>query len=157
MTFKEAVEAAQHPVNNSYCSGKQAMENKHRHLVTCQDSKRLTGSIDLDKALEKHRPNDNRWDYGLGYKPANGGEQAIWVEVHSATTREVSKVLSKLQWLKDWLNEDAEQLRRLSDRADGNIRYVWIASSGVKIQRHSRQRKQLALSGLRLKSSLALP
>ena len=77
MTFKEAVEAAQHPVNRAYRPGKQAMERKYRRLVTCADSTRLTGSIDLDTALRQHRPGDNRWDYGLGYKSANGSEQAI--------------------------------------------------------------------------------
>ena len=157
MTFKEAVEAAQHPVNGAYCPGKQAMEKKHRCLVTCVDSTRFTGSIDLDTALRHHRPGDNRWDYGLGYKPANGSEQAIWVEVHSAITSEVSKVLRKLQWLKDWLNENAEQLRQLSERADKDIRYVWIASSGVQIPKHLRQAKRLAQSGLTLKEKLELP
>ena len=157
MTFKEAVEAAQPPVNGAYCPGKQAMENRHRLLVTCADSTRLTGSIDLDTALRQHRPGDNRWDYGLGYKPANGSEQAVWVEVHSATTKEVSKVLKKLQWLKDWLNENAEQLRQLSERADRDIRYVWIASSGVHIPNHFPQARRLARSGLRLKGKLALP
>ena len=157
MTFKEAVEAAQHPVNGAYCPGKQAMEKRHRLLVTCADSTRLTGSIDLDTALRRHRPDDNRWDYGLGYKPANGSEQAVWVEVHSATTKEVSKVLKKLQWLKDWLNENAEQLRQLSERADKDTRYVWIASSGVHIPKHFSQAKRLAQSGLRLEGKLPLP
>lgn len=157
MTFKEAVEAAQHPVNGAYCPGKQAMENRHRRLVTCVDSTRLTGSVDLDTALRQHRPADNHWDYGLGYKPVNGSEQAIWVEVHSATASEVSKVLRKLQWLKGWLNENAEQLRQLSQRADRDIRYVWIAGSGVHIPRHLPQARRLAQSGLSLKEKLALP
>jgi len=157
MTFKKAVEAAQHPVNGAYRPGKQAMEGRRRRLVTCADSTRLTGSIDLDTALRQHRPDDHRRDYGLGYKPVDGSEQAIWVEVHSATTREVSTVLRKLQWLKDWLNENAEQLRQLSERADRDIRYVWIASSSVKIPRHLPQAKRLAQSGLSLKGKLPLP
>ncbi|SAY39277.1 hypothetical protein, partial [Candidatus Synechococcus spongiarum] len=70
MTFEEAVKAAQDLVNGAYCPGKQAMEKRHRKFVACADSKRLTGSINLDTALSKHRPGDNRWDYGLGYKPA---------------------------------------------------------------------------------------
>ena len=59
------------------------MEKKHHSRVACTDSRRLTGSIDLDTALRRDRPNDNRWGYGLGYKPANGSEQAVWIEVHS--------------------------------------------------------------------------
>jgi len=114
------------------------------------------GGIDLDSVLRQHRPNDNRWDYGLGYKPANGSEQAVWVEVHSVKTSEVSKVLNKLQWLKNWLNENAAQLRQLSDRGDRDIRYVWIASSGVNIPQNSPQARQLAQSGLSLKKKLPL-
>lgn len=157
MTFKEAVEATQPPVRESYCQGKQAMEKKHRGLVTCQDPARLTGSIALDDVLRQQKPNDSRWDYGLGYESANGNEQAIWVEVHSATTGEVSTVLKKLQWLKDWLNAEADQLRKLTERSNEEFRYVWIASSGVNIPGHHRQAKELARSGLKLKGRLQLP
>ena len=157
MTFRQAVEAAPHPVNGEFREGKQALENRHRGLVTCGDARRLSGSIDLDAALRRQRPNDPRWDYGLGYRPANGRELAIWVEIHSATTGEVSKVLDKLQWLKDWLNREAEELRRLTDRSEKEIPYVWIASSGDNINRNSRQYRMLSQSGLRLKTRLALP
>lgn len=157
MTFKQAVEATPHPVNSAYRRGKQAMENKHRGLVTCALPGRLTGSIDLDSALRQRRPNDNRWDYGLGYKPAKGHEQAIWIEVHSATTSEVSRVIKKLEWLKAWLEEEAEQLRRLTHRTNKQDRYVWIASKGDKVNRNSRQFRQLNQSGLSLKNHLFLP
>ena len=157
MTFKQAVEAAPHPVNGKYRRGKQALENTHRNLVQCDDSRRLTGSIDLDSALKQHRPNDPRWDYGVDYQPARGRERAIWVEVHSAKTSEVSTVLNKLQWLKDWLNEEAEDLRRLTDRAGKEIPYVWIASAGDNINRNSRQFRLLSQRGVRLQNRLALP
>ena len=157
MTFKEAVEAAQPPVNESYRQGKQAMERGHKEHVSCQDKARLTGSIALDDVLRQQKPNNSRWDYGLGYKSTSGDEWAIWVEVHSATTREVSTVLKKLQWLKDWLNAEADQLRQLTERSNKEFRYVWIASSGVNIPRHHRQAKVLARSGLKLKGHLRLP
>lgn len=151
MTFKEAVEAAPTPVNGAYCAGKQALANKHRKLVTCADSRRLTGSIDLDSALQKvpGHADKPRWDYGLGYTPANGQQQAIWIELHSATTKEVSAVLKKLQWLRDWLNSEARELRQLTDFANANCRFVWIASSSVKISRNSPQARRLSQSGLR--------
>ncbi|MDE0060968.1 MAG: hypothetical protein OXI22_12860 [Defluviicoccus sp.] len=156
MTFKEAVEAAPPPVDGAYRPGKRATENRHRGLVTCADPARLTGSIDLDAALRRRRPQDNRWDYGLGHKPKRGREQAIWVEVHPATTSEVSTVLKKLKWLKDWLKQ-AAQLKRLTDRSDEDIRYVWIASKGDKINRNSRQYRQLRQRGLDVKKGLPLP
>lgn len=103
MNFKTAVEAAPPPVNDAYRRGLQALESRHRNLVTCENTHRLTGSIFLDSALARdpERANQPRWDYGPGYQPENGTEQAVWVEVHTATTREVTAVLNKLQWLKD--------------------------------------------------------
>lgn len=160
MTFKEAVEAAPSPVNSAYCQGKQALENKHRRLVTCADSRRLTGSIFLDSALaqESGYANKPRWDYGLGYKPKNGRERAIWVEVHSATTKQVSAVLNKLQWLRDWLNSEAEQLKKMTFLAKDDIRFVWIASSSVKILKHSPQARRLSQSGISsVRKNLSLP
>jgi hypothetical protein len=150
MTFKEAVEMAPPPVNRAYRAGKKALANQYRSRVTCPDSRRLTGSIDLDSVLQKTpgHADKPRWDYGLGYRPANGKEQAIWVEVHSATTKEVSAVLKKLQWLRDWLNSGAQELRQLTDFASDNCRFVWIASSSVKISRNSPQARRLSQSGL---------
>ena len=152
MTFKTAVKAAPHPVNGAYRRGKQALERKHRALVVCKEPALLTGSIDLDATLRQQKPNDNRWDYGLGLRPQKGRELAVWVEVHSATTSEVSTVLRKLQWLKDWLNGEAEQLKRLTQRTKDHPPYVWIASKGDRINRTSRQFRELSQSGLSLKS-----
>ena len=160
MTFKKAVEAAPPPVNLAYCPGKQALENRHRRLVTCTDSRRLTGSINLDSALaqEPGYADKPRWDYGLGYKPQNGRERAVWVEVHSATTREVSAVLNKLQWLQDWLNSEAEQLKKMTFFAKDDIRFVWIASSRVNIPKNSPQFRRLSQSGIkRVRKHLPLP
>ena len=159
MTFKDAVKAAPYPVNGAYCPGTQALENRHRNRVSCTDPRRLTGSIDLDSALGKAPgyANAPRWDYGLGYKPARGREQAVWVEVHAATTSEVRAVLNKLRWLRDWLNAEAGQLRQLTNLADGGRRYVWIASGGDSINRNSRQFRTLSKSGIRLMSRLRLP
>ena len=156
MTFRMAVEAAPPPVNGAYRPGKQAL-NGYRNRVNCADSRRLTGSMDLDSALKKEQAHAARWDYGLGYKPPRGREQAIWVEVHAATTGEVSRVLDKLQWLKDWLNGEAEDLKRLTDRAGADIRYVWIARGKVRIPSHLPQARRLNQSGLSLKTRLASP
>ena len=91
-TFRDAVADAPSPVSQAYRPGKQALERRHRTLVTCSDTQRLTGSIDLDATLaqEPDYANQSRWDYGIGHKPTRGPERAVWVEVHTATTREVS-------------------------------------------------------------------
>ena len=161
MSFEGAVQAEPPPVNGAYRPGKQALENRHRGLVDCKDTRRLTGSIDLDSALKKQPGHAGaaRWDYGLGYRPPAGKrEQAVWIEVHSATTGEVSAVLRKLQWLRDWLNDGAGRLKRMTDRAAPDIRFVWIASAGVNIPKNSRQARELSQSAIqRPRKQLSLP
>ena len=161
MSFKRAVQAEPPPVNGAYRTGKQALEKRHRRLVDCKDPQRLTGSIDLDSALagQPGYANAARWDYGLGYRPAaERREQAVWIEVHSATTKEVAAVLRKLRWLQDWLNAGAGRLKRMTDRANSDIRFVWIASAGVNIPRNSRQARQLSQSAIQKpRKRLSLP
>ncbi len=160
MSFEQAVRAAPHPVNGACRPGKQALENRHRGLVTCGDPRRLTGSLDLDSTLaqEPGYASQPLWDYGLGYQPEGGPEQAVWVEVHSATTKEVSRVLNKLRWLQDWLSTEAEQLRIMTDRTGADIRFVWIASAGVNISRNSPQARRLSQSAIRQpRKQLSLP
>lgn len=160
MSFKDAVRQTPSPVDKAYRTGKQALKKGHRKLVNCAESRRITGSMDLDSTLAKEPKyaSKPRWDYGLGYKPIDGREQAIWIEVHSATTREVSAVLRKLQWLRDWLEEHAVRLNRLTRLANSDIRFVWIASGKVKITQNSRQAKLLSMSGIPpVRRSLKLP
>ena len=63
----------------------------------------------------------------------------------------------ELEWLKIWLNGEAELLRQLTERAGKDIPYVWIASGKNKIPPNSPQARRLNQSGLRLKNGLALP
>ena len=161
MTFGQAVKSAPPPVDDAYRNGIQALKKAHRKHVECSDANRLTGSIDLDGALQQvpKYANASRWDYGIGYKPRNGPEQAVWVEVHSANTSEVSVVLKKLQWLRDWLNEDEnEQLRQITNAAAEDIRFVWVASHRVNIPKNTPQFRQLNKSGIgKVIRKLSLP
>ena len=158
-TFRDAVADAPSPVNQAYRHGKQALEGRHRKLVTCSDTQRLTGSIDLDATLaqEPEYVNQSRWDYGIGYRPRMGTERAVWVEVHTATTTEVSAVIKKLEWLRAWLRAEAEQLNRLTSDV-GQDSFVWIASNGDHILRNSPQFRKLQNTAIRRpRKQLALP
>ena len=161
MSFKKAVQSEPPPVNGAYRPGKQALEKRHRGLVDCKDTQRLTGSIDLDSALARQPGHVSaaRWDYGLGYRPPTGKrEQAVWIEVHSATTREVSAVCKKLRWLKDWLNAGAGCLKQMTCRAAPDIRFVWIASNGVDIPPNSPQARRLNQNAIpKPRKQLSLP
>lgn len=80
-------------VKGCYQPGLKAIEGKYRSKVNVSGS--ADGSVDIDTCTKTQYPSDSRWDYVIGY---NG--KAYFIEVYSAETSEVSKVLQKLQWLK---------------------------------------------------------
>ncbi len=160
MGFQDALEQAAQPIGEAYAPGKQALENKHRKLIKCKDERRMTGSVNLDATLAKlpEYASKPRWDYGLGYKAKDRPECAIWVEVHAATTYEVPSVLRKLNWLREWLRSNAVELHGLTELADAENRYIWIATNGVHIPRNSKQYRALNEKGIqKVRKSLQLP
>lgn len=151
MTFKEAVELAPTEVRAAYQAGKQALQGIHREQVSCADSRRFSGSIDLDSALSSsqvHR-NANRWDYGLGLR-FGADEAAVWIEVHPVSTSEVHTVLQKLSWLKTWLSAEAPALYGLTRNNPTYKPYVWLATSSVNIRPGSPAARRLNEAGLDL-------
>lgn len=101
---------------------------------------RILGSVRLDGIIP-----DARWDYGIGLQSADSAF-AIWVEVHHASTGEVGTVIQKLQWLKQWLSQNAPQLKSLTP-PDG---FYWLSTNGVNITRNSPQARRLAEAGLKM-------
>jgi hypothetical protein len=153
VTFEEAVRSASAPVSGAYRKGKQAIAGEHREQIRCSDTRRLTGSVDLDAALGEVAEfrDANRWDYGLGFREKAGHEVAVWVEVHPANPGEVRVVLRKLQWLKDWLSDGAAGLALLSQRESANGHFHWLATdTGTSIPPTSREARLLAQQGLRI-------
>lgn len=161
MRFKAAVENAGGRVHDAYRVGKQALAPGHAQQVECGQANRISGSVDLDAALANIPAHAQapRWDYGLGYQPPTGREVAVWVEVHSASTGEVGAVLRKLAWLKLFLQNECQDLWQLTTAAcDYREPYVWVASGAVRINRNSRQARQLSAAGVAWpKSRLRLP
>jgi len=149
-TFANAVTAAPQPVAAALRGGKQALSKAHRAQVVCEDEKRWTGSIELDEALrqESGHASASRWDYGLGYQDPAGQESAVWVEVHSAETGEVSTVLKKLRWLKDYLQGTCPGLWSLTLATPEALRFVWVASGRYAIPTNSPKMRELRTAGL---------
>lgn len=141
MTFKSAVYATP-SVATAYKSGLRALRAGDRGKVSSGDPRKLTGSIDLDDALREFAPTAPRWDYGIGFK--SGGERAIWIEVHPASSLSIDDMLAKLSWLKNWLQSEAPDLRAPTDG-----KFYWIATDGrIAITPGSRQARRLASNGL---------
>lgn len=145
-TFKQAVEETEE-IKNGYQNGLKALGN-YSNKVELGDTKKCEGSVAIDDCNESLYPQENRWDYVFGYKG-----DAYFVEVHSAHTSEVSVVLKKLQWLKDWLNSKAPEIKKLQAKDKA---FIWIQTNGNHILPKSSQNRLLAEKGLKPVSKLIL-
>lgn len=139
--FQIAIEKTDE-ISTSYYKGIQAIKNCERDKIIAEDSQKIDGSVDIDNAVKHLYPNDNRWDYAVGY---NG--KVCYVEVHPAYTGEVEKIAQKLFWLKEWLNDKAPLLSSLPK---AQIPFVWLSTKGVHIIPQSKQYKRLASLGIKL-------
>ncbi len=147
MTFKQAVEATP-DVATGFRTGLSALGD-YSSKVSVTNTNQLQGSIDIDTCTTAKYPNDNRWDYAFAYK----GE-AFFIEVHSANTSEVSTVIKKLQWLKDWLNQKAPEINKL--KAKKLPAFYWIQSKGFSIPKTSPQYRLAGSAGIKPIAKLRL-
>lgn len=143
MTFRQAVEATP-SVAAHYQKGLWALSAGDTARIRCANTRRLTGSVNVDSALQAAEPNAPRWDYGIGYCRGNN-DVAVWVEVHPASSTSITDMLRKLQWLRDWLRTQAPALAALTQ---GD--YYWVSTDAtIAITPNSPQAKRLAAAGLR--------
>ncbi len=146
MTFQQAV-AETPDISNCYQNGLQAL-GTYSNKIDLTDRRLCEGSVDIDSCVLNNYPGQNRWDYAFSYN-----SEVYFVEVHSANTSEVSTVLRKLQWLKDWLNYHAPEINRL--KAKGQPFY-WIQSGKFAIASTSPQYRRVVQEGLRPIPKLSL-
>ncbi len=144
--FKTAVEATPQ-VATCYKPGLQALGD-YSKKISPADTSKCQGSLDIDACTVASYPQENRWDYAIGYD-----SKVYFVEFHSAQTGEVRPMLKKLQWLKDWLNNHAPEIKKMKAEQP----YFWIMSGKYAIFPNSSQAKQIAKAGLRPASTLKLP
>lgn len=133
-------------IKDCYQSGLKALGH-YSNKIELQNSRECTGSVEIDECVRVNYPNANRWDYVFAYKSAT-----YFVEVHSAETTEVSVVLAKLQWLKDWLNTQAPELAKLKAEQP----YYWIQSGRFSIPKTTPQYRRAAQNGIMPISKLIL-
>lgn len=136
--FKEAVLATS-DVSLGYRNGLQAM-NSNSSMLKVSNTRNLQGSVDIDDCTKKLYPDKARWDYAIGYN-----DKAYFVEVHPANTSNITEVVNKAAWLKNWLKGSALELDKL--RTDA---LYWIPTGKVSILTNSPQYRQLALHKISL-------
>lgn len=138
MTYKDAVNSIE-DLRVSLSPGLQAMGG-YSQYVKIQDTREINGSVDIDKSYECLYPNDNRWDYSLGYR-----NRAFFVEVHPAYTGEVETVLKKLGWLKKWLSEDGKPLCEIKSDLKP---FIWIYTGKFDILKNTAQYRAAVQNGI---------
>jgi len=144
MKFKRAV-ANTPEVKNAYKPGIQALLEPDRRKVSFGDTRAVSGSLNLDKALAKVYPPENRWDYGVGIEKSKQADTAVWIEVHPASAAHIDPMIKKVVWLKTWLKNKAPDLLKITD---SDTPYIWIASKGVSFNKTSPQARKLAQAGV---------
>jgi hypothetical protein len=135
-------------IKDCYERGLQALGNNSTKVLP-KDTRLCKWSIDLDSCLLEDYPNAHRWDYVICY-----GTRAYFLEVHPASTSEVSRVIQKMQWLKDWLNNQGQEINKIRAKKA----FHWVYTNKFGITKNSRYARRLAQAGLGLpKRQLRLP
>lgn len=124
MSFRDSIDHTP-SISECYRTGLQAMGN-HSNKIEAANTRLLNGSVDLDTCTQQANPQSNRWDYIIGYN-----EKAYFVEVHPASSSEVSAVKLKVDWLRNWLKHDGAAISAIHH--DGK-NFHWIPTNGVDIR-----------------------
>jgi hypothetical protein len=144
MSFQQDVQRTA-GLEQAYQTGLGALRAQDRARVEARNPRALSGSVDVDKALQPLQPNANRWDYVVAGKIANSvTERLYWIEVHPASSsHNVREIQNKLDWLLGWLQG------QLLDRYKRE--FLWLASGKSVFHQNSPQVKILAGKGIQFK------
>ncbi len=107
-------------------------------LIVAENPTEFQGSVDLDACLRAQYPQDSRWDYAFGFR-----DRLYYVEVHHVSDSEVSVVIAKYQWLKDWQNRQPHPAALKT-----NSSYHWVSSGRGVLTKNSRYVRALTQAGL---------
>lgn len=144
MTFPKAVSQAPQ-LAGAYQRGLRALKARDKLCVSVNSPRKLTGSVDIDSTLASVDPHGHRWDYGVGISQVpNRSDLVVWIEIHPAKNSEISVVLDKLAWLREWLHNNAPDLEAMP------CKHVWVSSGSTSITQGSQLARSLATKGLQL-------
>ena len=138
-SFHIAIESTK-DIATGYRVGLQAL-GSNASKIAPTSTKMLEGSVDIDSLTARIYHDANRWDYAIGYN-----NKVYFAEVHPAYTSEVMRVIQKMKWLKEWLQQKAPMLNVLPK---GIPTFSWIQSGKGGILPGSKQAKLAAANGLK--------
>lgn len=115
-----------------------AVESSHCDYFDTSIRTAFADSLDIDKALQQGREQENRWDYLLGHAPSG---QVVAVEPHSAKDDEVETVIKKRSAAR-------EQLRDHLRNGAGVAKWLWVASGKVRFAATEKTARRLDQNGI---------
>ena len=124
-------------VKGQFKTGLGAIKGNEKQKFVVPDTRKITGSLNIDTSTEEKYPLENRWDYAVEYD----GE-TFFIEVHPGSTSEISIVLAKLDWLKMWLKEKAPAINALKPK--DKQPFHWVYTNKFAILPNSKYAKRLA-------------
>ena len=146
ISFKAAVRDTP-DIRHNCKAGLQGL-GKYSSKVELGDTRACEGSVDIDSSTASVYPNESRWDYCFSYKGS-----VYFIEVHPAQTSQISTVLNKLKWLKEWLAQKAPKINELKAKGEP---YYWIQSNGFHIPKTSAQYRAAIEKGIKPIGKLSL-
>ncbi len=129
-------------VKDGYRTGLNALRGDDKPKILVPNTRKIGGSLDIDTSTESKYPNENRWDYAVEYD-----KETFFIEVHPASTSEVTVVLAKLSWLKQWLRTSAPEIDKL--RPETKRAYHWVFTGRNTILPNSSQARRLSQNGIK--------
>jgi hypothetical protein len=115
-----------------------AVKNTDRVLFAPDVRSSFSDSLDLDSALQRVYPGQNRWDYLLGHKPS---DKVVAVEPHSAKQDEITTVINKRKAAKQQLAAHLKPGVRVA-------KWLWVASGKVYFADTEKVRLRLDQNGI---------
>ena len=137
MSFREDI-LATFKIANCFKDGLNSIDGVYKSYFKCKDTRKIEGSIDIDKCLKQDYPSSNRWDYLIGYKG-----HYYFVEVHGGSTSDISVVIAKKSWLISWLREQSSPILKRE------YSFHWVTTKHVTIRKGSPQQRKLNASGIK--------
>lgn len=134
--LKAAVDQTE-DVKGRFKTGLGAIKGNEKQKFVVPDTRKITGSLDIDSATKDKYPQANRWDYAVEYD-----RETFFIEVHPGSTNEIPTVIAKLDWLKKWLKEKAPAINALKPK--DKQPYHWVYTNKFAILPNSKYARQLA-------------
>ena len=124
-------------VKGQFRVGLGAIKGNEKQKFVVPDTRKITGSLNIDKSNKEKYPLENRWDYAVEYD-----KETFFIEIHPGSTSEIPIVLAKLEWLKKWLKEKAPAINALKPK--DKQPYHWVYTNKFAILPNSKYARQLA-------------